>query len=80
MILEFHNPKDWLEALRQRYDISKTTLNRSPEAFTVLYNPYYPKTSKTLLIARYDRTRGYGVVICRRERDISVEYDKRQQK
>lgn len=77
MILEFYNAKDWLKCLRQRYDISKTALNDSPEGFTVMF---HPNPHRSLLVARYDRQRGYGVVICRRERDISVEYDKRQTK
>ena len=76
-VREHFNPISWLTELRQRYDISKTLLNDSPEGFTVMF---HPNPHRVLLVARYDRTRGYGVVICRRERDISVEYDKRQHK
>lgn len=77
MILEFYNASDWLEALRHRYSIEKTRMNSSKEAFTIMYLPFFPQEKCSLLIGRYDRTRGYGVVICRRERDISVEYEKR---
>lgn len=77
MILEFYNASDWLEALQKRYDIASTTMNDSPEGFTVMF---HPNPHRSLLVARYDRTRGYGVVICRRERDVSVEYDKRHTK
>ena len=80
MILEFYNASDWLSCLRHRYSIEKTRMNSSKEAFTIMYLPFYPQEKCSLLIGRYDRTRGYGVVICRRERDISVEYDKRQHK
>lgn len=74
---EHFNPRSWLQEIKQRYDISKSILNDTPEAFTVLYYPCHPKPSKTLLIGRYDRTRSYGVVICRRERNIPVDIDKR---
>lgn len=77
MVIEHFNPRSWLLELKQRYDLSKSTLNDTPEAFTVLYYPYHPKPSKTLLIGRYDRTRSYGVVICRRFQDKWVEYDRR---
>jgi len=80
VIFEYFSAKDWLEGIRQRYNIQKTTLNDSKEAFTIMYLPFYPKYNGSLLIGRFDRNRQYGVVICRRIRDIQVEYDKRGNK
>lgn len=76
MIYEHFNPRSWFQEVRQRYDIKKTALNDT-EAFTILF---YPKPNKTMLVARYDRTRSYGIVICQRKQDIWVEYDRRQAK
>lgn len=76
-IIEHFNPRSWLAELSQRYDLSKSTLNETPEDFTVLYYHYHPKPSKTLIIGRYDRTRSYGVVICRRFQHNWVEYNRR---
>lgn len=75
MIIEYTCPKLWLEGLKQRYNIESTTLNSSSEGFTIMF---HPNPHRTMLIARYDRERGYGVVICRRERNIPVDIDKRQ--
>lgn len=72
---EHFNPRSWLTELKQRYDIKKTILNDTQEAFTVLF---YPFPNKAMLVGRYDRTRSYGVVICRRFQDKWVEYDRRQ--
>lgn len=77
MIIEHFGVRSWFQEVRQRYDIKKTVLNDTTEAFTILF---YPKPNKTMLVARYDRTRGYGIVICQRKQDIWVEHDRRQAK
>ena len=72
-IIEHFNPRSWLAELSQRYDISMTTLNVSASAFTVLIL----KGNTNIIIGRYDRTRSYGVVICRRFQHNWVEYNRR---
>lgn len=73
-MIECHNASVWLTTLKSRYDISKTTLRDSPEAFTVIMST---GSNKVLLVARFDRTRQYGVILCRRKRNIKPEYEKR---
>lgn len=75
MVIEHFGVRSWFQEVRQRYDIKKTLLNDTPEAFTILF---YPRPNKALLVARFDRTRSYGIVMCQRKRDIWVEYDRRQ--
>lgn len=77
MILECKTPQIWLETLKSGYNLSKTQLNYSKEAFTVFLLPNWPNDNNPLLIARYDRTRKFGVVICRRVEDIWVEFNRR---
>lgn len=76
-MIECHSVKSWFQEVRQRYPLHLTQLNDSTEAFTILFNP---RPRQTLLVARFDRTRSYGVVICRRNVDIPVNYEKRQNK
>lgn len=73
-MIECYGANTWLSELRKRYDIKNTLLNDSVEAFTVLLI----HGNKNIIVARYDRTRHYGVVICQRKRDTWVEYDRRQ--
>lgn len=72
MIIEHYSAKGWLQELRQRYDLSKTTPNDTPESFTVMLH----LPSKNLLAARFCRVRQYGVVICRRGENKPVDYDR----
>lgn len=72
-VIECRTPQDWLATLQSRYDISMTTLNVSASAFTVLIL----KGNTNIIIGRYDRTRSYGVVICRRFQHNWVEYNRR---
>lgn len=78
MIVECFSAPEWLKTVKERYDPLKSLLNSSEEAFTVFYYPNHPNPSKSLLVGRFDRSRQYGVVMCRRKRNIWVEYDRRQ--
>jgi hypothetical protein len=73
VIIEHYSATCWLQGLRQRYDLTKTTLNDTPESFTVMLH----LPSKNLLAARFCRIRQYGVVICRRGENMPVGYDRR---
>ena len=73
MLIEHYNSRSWLQELRQRYDLKLTTLNDTPESFTVMLH----LPSKNLLAARFCRLRQYGVVICRRSENKPVGYDRR---
>ena len=73
-MIECYGASNWLTTLKARYNIAKTTLRDSPEAFTVIMGI---GTNKVLLVARFDRTRQYGVVLCQRKRNIKPEYEKR---
>lgn len=73
-MIECYSAKEWLTTLKSRYDISKTILRDSPEAFTVIVSM---GSNKVLLAARFDRTRQYGVVLCQRKLDEEVPYNRR---
>ncbi len=75
-MIECNTIQLWFKELQLRYDISKTTLSESPESFTVMLH----LPNRNILAGRFCRTTGYGVVLCRRNLDMPVEYDKRGQK
>lgn len=77
MIITCKTPQMWLKTLKSRYNLSKTRLNDSSEASTMFFLPNWPKDGKSMLIGRYDRTRKFGVVMCRRVQDKWVEFDRR---
>lgn len=64
MIIECKGSALWLTTLRQKYDLSQTILNDSPNSFTVLFTTH--NSRKTMLVGRYCRVNHFGVVICRR--------------
>lgn len=73
-VIECHSAKEWLKTLKERYDTSKTILRDSPDSFTVLISP---NSNKTIIIARYDRSRSFGVVLDARKQTKSVTNDRR---
>lgn len=75
-MIECNNAGEWLSTLKSRYDIANTTLNDSTDAFTVIMSN---TPNKTTLIARFCRVRQFGVVLCRRKRNITPNYEKRGQ-
>ena len=64
MIIECKGATEWLQTLRQKYNLADTVLNDSPESFTVLFSAH--NSRKTMLVGRYCRINHFGVVICRR--------------
>jgi len=75
MIIECKGAALWLTTLRQKYDLSQTILNDSPNSFTVLFTTH--NSRKTMLVGRYCRVNHFGVVICRRGRNTVFEYERR---
>jgi hypothetical protein len=75
MIIECNSAQQWLQTLRQRYDIDHTILNHSQDAFTVLLTTN--NSNKTMLVGRYCRVNHFGIVICRRNIDTGFEYERR---
>ncbi len=73
MLIEVKGAKVWLDTIKKHYDISKTTLRDSEEAFTIILSI----PNKTLLVGRYCRVNKYGVVMCRRKSIVDVGYDRR---
>lgn len=74
MVIEVFGATNWINTLKARYDLSKTVLNDSVDAFTVLF---YPKPKQTLLVGRFCRNTQFGVVICRRKDTIPVQFERR---
>lgn len=75
MRIECNTATDWLITLHSKYNSSKITLNESTEAFTAIYNP---TPNRTMLVGRFNREDKKGYVICRRNKDIKPEVEKRQ--
>lgn len=74
MRLECNSAAEWLITLHSRYNSSKITLNDSEEAFTAVYNP---TPNRSMMVARFDREKKVGYVICRRKVNILPEVEKR---
>ena len=74
MRLECNSATEWITTLHSRYNSSKLTLNESREAFTAIYNP---TPNRTMLVGRFSRENKEGYVICRRNKDITPEVEKR---
>lgn len=62
-MIETSNLKDWWDVVRQRYSPKDTILNESDEAFTILQ----VRGKQNILLARFCRTTGVGVVLERRQ-------------
>lgn len=63
-MIETKGVKEWWGELRKRYEVEDTLLRESPEAFTILLTP---SPNKSILVGRYCRTTGVGVVLDRRK-------------
>ncbi len=64
MIIETQGSKNWITALRRRYDLKETTMNESDNAFTVLITR---GKHHNIIVGRYCRITGNGVVLDKRK-------------
>lgn len=55
--------KQWLQTLKQHWDVSKLTLHDSDECFAVMY---YAK-NRNIYVGYYNRVTGEGYVLDRRK-------------
>jgi hypothetical protein len=76
-VIECSNASEWLSTLKSRYDIANTTLNDTPEAFTILY---HPSPNRNMMVGRYCRVGKWGIVLCMRKADKTVKYERRNQR
>ena len=74
MKIECNTATEWLITLHSRYNSTKITLNESEGAFTAIYNPT-PK--RNMIVGSFNRVTKKGSVLCRRQRDITPEVEKR---
>lgn len=75
MIIETQGSKDWITELRRRYDLKETTMNESDNAFTVLITR---GKHHNIIVGRYCRVTGNGVVLDKREKFVEVKYERRK--
>jgi hypothetical protein len=64
LLVETKGSKQWLGELFKRYKQEDTLFRESEEAFTILISP---SPNNTILVARYCRPTGKGVVLDRRK-------------
>lgn len=57
-IIETKGPREWLQAIKDNYDINSTTLNSSERGLTVIQMVY----KINVMVAGYCRETGVGIV------------------
>lgn len=77
MYIDCNSASEWLKMLKSRYNFSKTRINDENGVIIVFYLPNFPKDNKTMLIGSFNKAKKSGVIICRREKQKWVEYDRR---
>lgn len=77
MYISCYSANEWLKTLKSRYNFDKTHINDSKESILVFYLPNYPKESNRMLIGSYNKQKKTGVIICRRNQNKVVEFDRR---
>ena len=73
-MIETQNLTQWWEEVRKKYSPSSTSLQISDEAITIMVF----QGNRNIILARYCKNTGKGVVLERRQKQIEVGIERRK--